>query len=352
MRIDKNWLIIILTVFISTVAIWWAAGLSTIYQNFDGPYYLVVAKSWYDKATIAKYFSFPIPLEYYAAHFPLYPIAIKFLSVLPLFNPLRAMLIVNLIATIAASITLFKIAREKGWPHPLFMALAFLFIWPRMWAVRAVGSPETLFIFLILLSLRYFDLKKYLLAGVFGALAVLTKSPGVLLFPAYLIAGKLNPKTWPIALIPAALLALFVFYGIQTGDYLAYFHSGDNIHLQALPFKVFDTTQAWVGTLWLEEIIWIYLIGALGIYYAYKKDKLWGIWGGIFYTVILFVSHRDISRYSLPLVPVILLGFSEIFRRKEVRVILALMVIPMFFYTLNFVLHNTVAISDWGPFSR
>ena len=86
---------------------------------------------------------------------------------------------------------------------------------------------------------------------------------------------------------------------------MAYFHSGDNIHLQLTPFRVFDTSQAWVGTLWLEEIIWIYFIGAIGIYYAYKKTVFGDIWGGIFYTVILFVSHRDISRYSLPLVPVV-----------------------------------------------
>lgn len=349
MRIDKNWLIIILTVFISTIAIWWTAGFKTIYQNFDGPYYLVVAKSWYDKATIAKYFSFPIPLEYYAAHFPLYPIIIKFFSTLPLFNPLRSMLIVNMIATMAAGITLFKIAKEKGWPNPLFMALAFLFVWPRMWAVRVVGSPETLFILWILLSLRYFDLKKYWLAGLFGALATLTKSPGILLFPTFLL---INKKAWPVFLIPASLLLLFTFYYIQTGDFMAYFHSGDNIHLQLVPFRVFDTSQPWVGTLWLEEIIWIYLVGALGVYYAYKKDRLWGIWGGIFYTVILFISHRDISRYSLPLVPIILLGFSEIFKRREIRLICMFLIIPLFFYTLNFVLHNTVAISDWGPFSR
>jgi hypothetical protein len=349
MRIDKNWLVIILVSLLSTVVIWWAAGFKTIYQNFDGPYYLVVAKSWYDKATIAKYFSFPIPLEYYAAHFPLYPVIIKFFSTLPLFSPLRSMLIVNLLASIAASITLFQIAKEKGWPHPLFMALAFLFVWPRMWAVRTIGSPETLFILWILLALRYFDLKKYWLAGLFGALATLTKSPGILLFPTFFIASR---KVFQSFLIPLSLLLLFTFYYVQTGDFLAYFHSGDNIHLQLMPFRVFDTSQSWVGTLWLEEIVWIYLVGALGVYYAYKKDKLWGIWGTVFYTVILFVSHRDISRYSLPLIPVVLLGFSEIFKRREIRIIFILMIIPLFFYTLNFVLHNTVAISDWGPFSK
>ena len=87
-----------------------------------------------------------------------------------------------MLATMAASIVIFQIAKEKVGPIHCLWLLAFLFVWPRMWTVRTIGSPETLFIFLILLSLRYFDLKKYLLAGIFGALAVLTKSPGILLF--------------------------------------------------------------------------------------------------------------------------------------------------------------------------
>ncbi len=350
MRIDKNWLIIALVVLISTAVVWWSVGFKTIYQNFDGPYYLVVARSWYDMAIIGKYFSFNLPLEYYPAHFPLYPFAIRLISWLPLLNPLRSMLLVNIIATIISSIVLFEIFKAKKIAHPLFLATCFLFLWPRMWAVRSIGSPETLFIFWILLSLKCFDLKKYLLSGLFGALAVLTKSPGILLIPVYLIASKFDRKIWPILLIPVSLIILFAFFKIQTGDFWAYFHSGDNIHLQALPFGIFNSDQPWVGSFWLEDVLWIYLIGGLGVYYAWKKDKLWGIFGLVYLSVILFVSHRDISRYSLPLVPIILFGVSDLFRRKEIRIALILLIIPAFFYTVNFLTHNTVAISDWTPF--
>ncbi|MEK7163606.1 MAG: hypothetical protein AAB768_00495 [Patescibacteria group bacterium] len=350
MRIDKNWLIIILAVLISTVAVWRAVGLKTIYQNFDGPYYLAVARSWYDQATLGKYFSFPVPLEYYPAHFPLYPFAIRLISWLPFLNPLRAMLIINLLATIATSIVLFEILKTKKIPRALFLSISFLFLWPRMWAVRSIGSPETLFILWILLSLKYFDLKKYWLAGIFGSLAVLTKSPGILLLPTYLIAAKFDKKIWPTLLIPISLLLLFTFFKIQTGDFWAYFHSGDNIHLQATPFKIFDSNQPWVGSFWLEDILWIYLIGGLGVYYAWKKDRLWGIFGLVYYTVIIFVSHRDISRYSLPLIPIILFGLSDLFKRKEIRIALILLIIPLYFYTLNFLTHNTLTISDWAPF--
>lgn len=358
MKIDKNWLIIILVTLISTIVVWWAVGTKTIYQNFDGPYYLVVARSWYDKATIGKYFSFNLPLEYYTAHFPLYPLAISLISWLPLLNPLKAMLLVNIIATISASIVFFEILKTKKIPHALFMALLFLFVWPRMWAVRVIGSPETFFILWILLSLKYYELKKYLLAGIFGALAVLTKSPGILLFVVYVwmfiedfVKNKqINFKTWPIKVIPSALLLLFLFFKIQTGDFWAYFHSGDNIHLQAVPFGIFNSNQPWVGSFWLEDILWIYLIGGLGVYYSWKKERVWGIFGLVYLSVILFVSHRDISRYSLPLVPIILMGMSDLFKRREVRIVLILLLIPLYFYTLNFLSHNIVSISDWTPF--
>lgn len=358
MKIDRNWLIIILVALISTVTVWWAVGLKTVYQNFDGPYYLVVTRSWYDKATIGKFFSFNLPLEYYPAHFPLYPLAISLISWLPLLNPLKSMLLVNVVATIASSIVFFEILKSKKIPNALFLAILFLFVWPRMWAVRTIGSPETMFILWILLSLKYFELKKYLFAGIFGALAVLTKSPGILLFGVYayiylediIKTKKINFSIWPIKLIPLALFLVFVLFKIQTGDFLAYFHSGDNIHLQTAPFGIFNSNQPWVGSFWLEDILWIYLVAGLGVYYALKKERVWGIFGLVYLSVILFVSHRDISRYSLPLVPVILLGMSDLFKRKEIRISFVLLLIPLYFYTLNFLTHNIVSISDWTPF--
>lgn len=181
---------------------------------------------------------------------------------------------------------------------------------------------------------------------------MLTKSPGILLFGAYglVFLRKLNLKMWPVLLIPVAIGGLFYFYYLQTGDFWAYFHSGDNIHLQALPFRVFDSSQPWVGDWWLEDVLWIYLVGGIGVWRALKKNPVWGYFGVMYFLSILFVTHRDISRYSLPLVPVVLLGLSEVLERREVKWALAAMLVPLFFYTVNFLSHNTVAISNWTPF--
>jgi len=345
MREAKNWMILALVAIFSTLALWIPVGMVKVYENFDGPYYMVVAKSWYNKDFIRSHFSFPLPLEYYPAHFPFYPALINLLGSTPL-----AAIAVNVIATVAGAIVIYQIFKEFKWGNPLLIALVWLFAWPRMWVVRSVGSPETLFILWVILALYFFGKKKYWWAALMGSLATLTKSPGILLFPAFLMASKFDRKIWPTLLIPATVVAVFSLYYLRTGDFWAYFHSGDNIHLQALPFRVFDSNQAWVGNWWLEDVLWIYLVGGVGIIRAFRKNRIWGWWGAVFYTTILFVSHRDMARYSLPLVPVVLLGLSDVLDKKEVKWALLLLLIPMYFYSLNFLAHNTVAISDWGPF--
>jgi Gpi18-like mannosyltransferase len=340
----------------STLAVWISAGLNTVYQNFDGPFYIVVAKTWYNHDLIRNLFSFKLPLEYYPAHFPLYPMMLGLVSLLGL-DHLQAMLVVNLVMTVITAGVFYKIAVNLGWESPFWAVFAWLFWWPRMWAVRSVGSPESLFILGIILSLYFFQTKKYFWAGVAGSAAVLTKSPGILLLITYFLIlilqfikeKKINWQAWPVLMIGVTLAGLFYYFQLKTGDFWAYFHTGDNIHLQIFPFRVFDSNQPWVGDFWLEDVIWVYLIAGIGVYRAMKKNQVWGMFGAVFFAVIMFVSHRDISRYSLPLVPVVLLGFSDLLAKKEVKWLLALMVIPLFFYTINFISHNTISIADWRP---
>jgi len=350
-------LIILAVNLISVLALWYGAGLKSIYQNYDGPYYAVVAKTWYDKELIRKKFSFPLPLEYYPAHFPLYPALAAAFSVLGT-NLIQSMLAVNIIASSASSLLIYKIFGELRLGNALLAALTWLFFWPRMWAIRSIGSPETLFVLFVLASLFLFSKRRYWLSALMGCLAVLTKPPGILLLIGYLAwavwerlrAGKLRIEIWPVGLIGLTLVGLFTFFYFKTGDFWAYFHSGDNLHLSFIPFRVFDADVPWVGDWWLEDILWIYFVGAVGSILAFKKSSVLGSFGLVFLLSILFVSHRDISRYSLPLVPVVLVGLSDLLRVKPVKWALVAMIVPVFIYSLNFVSHNLVPISDWTPF--
>jgi len=345
-----------------------SGGMQVVAANYDGPLYIAIAKSLYSLEYIAANFSFPLPLEYYAAHFPMYPLLVRLLA-LPVGYP-WGMLAGSLVGSIISIHYFYFLAREHVSENKaLWLSLVFA-VFPGRWLiVRSVGSPEPLFIGAILGSIYHFGKKQYWLAAFWGVLAQLTKSPGILLFVAYVSAltlprlkdlatnhnfvkwvKTLEYKAYPILLIPLSLLALFYFYSIKFNDFFAYFNSGDNIHLFFPPFQIFNYSQPWVNTYWLEEIVFIYLLGLVGLVRLIRKKLTTFAWfTGIFIFVVFFISHRDVMRYALPVVPFILLAFSKELTSKEFKIILVVLIVPIYLFALSFISNNVMSISDWGP---
>lgn len=237
------------------------------------------------------------------------------------------------------------------------LASVLLFL-PRFLVVRSVGAPESLFILLILLSLYFFEKEKFWLAGLFGGLSAMTKTPGILLFPAYIfviiesyVKSKIfNFKWLYLFLIPFGLFIVFGIYAIQYKDFFAYFNSGDNIHL-VFPFSVFNFQKPWVGTAWLEDVIFYYFIYGLTIIYLKNiKYRSFFYFSLVFFTATLFVQHRDISRYSLALWPLALIAFEKFFTSKKFLIIFIILLPAIFLYAWNFLLYNVMPISDWSAF--
>lgn len=380
----KNLALICLFSLIPTILIWlpfflrlnsfWGiplpqSGMATIVANYDGPLYLVVAKTLYNKTSIELNYQFPLPAEYYAAHFPLYPGIIRLISFVT--NYPYAMIITTLLTSILAIYFFEKLISEFT-DKKNAMFLTFLFsIFPARWLiVRSVGSADPLFVAAIIASVFYFRNKKYWAAAIWGVVAQLTKSPGILLFISYFIFllipviknkivffknnwfERFNlKKTYPLLLIPISLLAVFGLYKILTGDFLAYFNSGDNIHLGFPPFQIFNYSAPWVGTSWLEEIIFIYLFGAIGVIKLFQKGEYeMTAFTGVFFFLILFVAHRDLMRYFLPAVPFLFAAFSDILVKKEFKIALAFIVVPIYLFSLAFISQNVMPISNWAPF--
>ena len=344
-------------------------GMSSIVANYDGPLFLVVSKTLYNFDLIRFNYSFPLPLEYYAAHFPLFPLLIRVFA-FALGYP-YSMLFVTIVSSILALYFFHKFISDYVDSKNAFW-LTFVFsIFPARWLiVRSVGSAEPLFVASIIASLYYFQKEKYWLAGIWGAVATLTKSPGILLFISYfasIIVPHLKKialanfstflkslrleKVFPLLLIPLSLLGVFILYKILLNDFFAYFHSGDNIHLVFPPFSIFNYSAPWVGTFWLEEVIFIYLIGAMGIFKLFslgKKDA--AIFVTVFFATILFVSHRDLLRYSLPIIPFLFGAFSETLIKKEFKYVIILLLLPIYLFSLAFITNSIMPIGDWGPF--
>lgn len=342
-------------------------GMASVVANYDGPLYIVVAKTLYDPV-LAKGFPFDMPAEYYAAHFPLYPVLIRLFSFVLGFP--YSMLFVTLFSSVLA-LYFFQLLIEEFVEKKHILWLTFVFaLFPARWLiVRSIGSPEPLFIGAIIASVYYFRKEQYLWAGLWGAVAQLTKSPGILLFIAYGLTiatikiqelattssskwlKNLHPFRYsPLFLIPFALLSVFYLYKLQLNDFWAYFNSGDNIHLFFPPFQVFNYSQPWVGTFWLEDIVFVYLFGAIGIATLVKQKERAIYWfTGILFTTLLFVSHRDILRYGLPIFPFLLVAFKNAVTTWEFKIGFLVILIPIYLYTLVFISQNTMPISNWTP---
>ena len=380
-KIGKDLILLVLATIASTLLVWLpfafslGKGMLTVFANYDGPNYIVIAKTLYQAEIIRQTYSLPIPLEYYPAHLPGYPLLIRVFD--SIMSGTWAMLISTLFATIlAVSFFYLFIRKFKLSKSPLWLSILFLFLPARWLVVRSVGSPEPLFIFALLASFYFFKsaltpvsqnlISKrkiitldFLLAGLFGALAQITKTPGILLFLAYGIwlivlavkKKKIYYQAWPLLLMPLSILGVFAFYWLQTGNFLAYFQSGDNFHLVFPPLQAFATGRNWLGDFWLEDMVYVYLMGALTVVLLFKR-KLYDLatLATIFFMATLFIAHRDLSRYSLPLMPFALIAFAPFLEKKEFRIAFLIILPAIYFYTLNFILHNIAPIADWSPY--
>jgi len=342
-------------------------GMATVVSNYDGPLYIVVAKTLYNPQAIKNNYSFNLPVEYYAAHFPMYPLLVKPVAMVVGFP--YATLIVTLASSILALYFFNKLISQhvtksnSAW-------LTFLFaIFPARWlVVRSIGSPEPLFIAAIIASVYYFNNKKYWPAAFWGAIAQLTKSPGILLFAAYMgaiiipkfqklataqinkVTKIINYKSYPVLLIPFALLVVFTIYKYTLNDFFAYFNSGDNIHLFFPPFQIFNYSAPWVNTHWLEEIVFVYFVCTLGFLKLIEQKQVVYAWFvGIFLTSLFFVSHRDLIRYALPIIPFLYVAFADTLSKKEIKIAVAIIIIPIYLFSLAFISKNVMPISNWSP---
>ena len=342
--------------------------------------YVIASKTMYIPDLIEKVpLAVVLPVKYYAAHLPLYPLLIRVFA--PIFNYAKSMIFVNIAATIGLALFFYYLVRHfKLTRNPIVLTTVFLML-PRFLVIRSIGAPESLFLLLILLSLFYFEKEKYFLSGLFGGLATMTKTPGILLFVTYifvllekyfrnrshpeLISGSDSKKQIPkqvrndnwinwrwlyILLIPFGLLLVFYFYQIQYRDFFAYFHSGDNIHL-VFPFAVFNLQSRWVGTAWLEDIIFYYFLYTLTVIFLKEsKYRSFFYFAIVFFSATAFVQHRDIGRYSLPLWPMASIALEKFLTSKKFLIALVILIPAIYMYAWNFSLQNVMPVTEWSFF--
>lgn len=379
----KDLTYLLLATVVTTLAIWipfifqlnifglnFAEGFNIIYRNFDGANYIIIAKSLYQEQIISA-MPQSLPHTYFAAHFPFYSLMILVFA--PFIGFLKSMLFVSVFFTLLSVWAFYFLVRDfKLTNHPLWLSLLFLVLPARWLIVHSVGSAEPTFIFFTIAALYYFlkfeEKRNYwdiTIAGLFGLLAQWTRPPGILLFMAFGVyfiwrAYNKNIIKWisetisisfkhlPLALIPIGLLAVFGLYGIVYKDFFAYFHSGDNIHLVFPPYQVFNINQFWVGTIWLEDVLYVYMFGLLAGIMLLKNPvtRILGIYTLTYVGASLFVAHRDISRYTLPVFPFALIAFQKLLVSREFKIVFWILLLGIYLYSQNFILQNTAPITN------
>lgn len=365
----RPYLLIIAVVLVSTIVVWLpflmkSNGLSflDIYKHYDGPLYVIPAKTFYNPQAIENlHTELKLPVKYFAAHLPLYPILIRLMSQISQIGNLRylsSMVLVNLIATIGLGLFFYYFLNKfKLTKKPMILVLVMLFL-PRLLVVRSVGAPESLFILLILASLFFFEKNKFWLAGLLGGLATMTKAPGILLFAGYGLVfverlfkvKKFNWNWLGILLIPMGLLLVFGIYAGQYGDFFAFFHGNASVPMPHI-FSAFNWKAKWVGTAWLEDILfYFFMYGMTVIYLKDSKYRSFFYFSLVFFVATTFIQHRDISRYSLPLWPLALIAFEKFFTSKKFLIIFLILLPAIFLYAWNFLPYNVMPISDWAAF--
>lgn len=348
-------------------------GFSTIYRNYDGLEYVVVAKSYYNPQLILNLPQYEPPL-YYASHFPLYPAMINVFSFM---GDLKSMLFVSVLSTILSCWVFYIMLKDfKLTDHPLILSIIFLVLPARWLIIHSVGASEPLFVFLTISSFYFFlkyeaqkNFSWILLSALFGLLAQLTRPTGILLFIGlfffvhwkYYLESKAigfkrafqdHLRYFPLIIIPLGVFALFYLYQVSYGDFFAYFRISDNIKPVLAPFSVFNKNQHWVGDIWLEDIVYIFIIGFMaGLTLIKKRLYPLGFFVLTYLAFLLFIPHRDISRYATPIMPFALIAFEKILVSKEFRIVLIIMAFGIYLYAQNFILNNTAPIANLAAFN-
>lgn len=154
------------------------------FGNFDGVHYLRIAQNGYNA-------------QYSQAFFPLYPLLIRFLNVLPKNTTLDTRIFVDPsyffvglflsnIFFILALILFYKLIVLDFDQKVAWRSLVLLIAFPTSFYFGSIYT-ESLFLFLVVGALYFIRKNNYLLAGVFSIFASATRVFGLLLIPVMLI---------------------------------------------------------------------------------------------------------------------------------------------------------------------
>lgn len=187
--------------------------------------------------------------------FPLYPLAIKAVAFF-VGNFFVAALIVSNLALILCCVLIYRLVALEGPGPEARNACKYLLLFPSSCILSGAFS-ESLFLAVMLGSFYYARKRVWLLAGLLGMCAALTRSIGCLVFLPLLYEymrsrefclRAIRPDVLWLLLVPAGTLLFFSYLYVLTGNFFAYADSATREHFHVS----FHNPFAIVHRLWFS----------------------------------------------------------------------------------------------------
>jgi Gpi18-like mannosyltransferase len=283
----------------------------TLWTRWDASHYLGLAKNGY----VAKGEG-----RFSIVFYPLYPWLIRAAFVFCR-NYFVAALVVSGVASICAAL-LFRRLLALDYPARISrLAVWFLFIFPTAYFLH-IGYTESLFLALVLGSFLAARKRFWMLAGVIGAFACLTRVNGLLLGPALALEAWLQYREtrkldWRWLWIGALGLGfagyLWLNYSV-TGNAFTFSRIMEKHWYKKLTFPWFGIRDVWLRiphfnlTEGLHEFIFIVFAFLCAVWSWIKLRPSYALWITLNWLLITSTTYVvSVPRYCLTLFPIFIL---------------------------------------------
>ena len=323
--------------------------LQLLYQSWDGPAIVVVARSFYDHSLIAQANTVNLPDYHFANFLPLFPVFIKLFSFIGYWRSSIFTTQLFTLLFIVVMYTLLKMVYPKEKLN--WIAIPLIFFPARWFSITHIGSSEPLFLLLITLFLLFWIKKKYFYSALFLALAQITRHAAIWFFlglGAYLLFMWLTKKInlskvlktfFPYLLVPLALAAVNTFFYLRYGDFSflsAYSQKG--AYFQFIPFQIFNLPTAGV---WTESLVFNYLLYLCGVILLFKERKYLFAFLFLFnFLPLIFLVQEDLSRIALSGLPLLYLAYHRVITNKAFQLALIILIPAIYLYSFHFLNYN------------